>query len=352
MENLMKHMNTSPVLTYRWLELNDCNFESSKIYDQKNDINLQTKGLVKDLVTSTKNGESISYLKEKSSLGGNVRAFVEEQGQPIQTITIDRKIKEPIVIDLSLDSQGYFLRNRLVFEETGDATVIFIQRGKGTHMGIWEVIARTNSFAKIIKVNLMEGDSVDLSETTIQAMEGSNVEVIHINMGEEITVDNIEIDIHKEAKASITGFYIAGKTTQLDMNYALRHIGKDGDSEMSIKGVLDDEAKKTFRGTIDFQKGSAGSKGREDEEVLLLSPKVRNKAMPLILCVEDDVSGEHAASSGRIDEDKLFYLMSRGFTLEESKKMIVEGNFHPILDQIPDADLVEELNVMIQRRLK
>ena len=69
---------------------------------------------------------------------------------------------------------------------------------------------------------------------------------------------------------------------------------------------------KLFRGSIDFVKGCAGSVGNEKEDVLLLGDDVVNQTIPLILCAEEDVEGNHGASIGELDEKTLFYLMSRG----------------------------------------
>ena len=73
-----------------------------------------------------------------------------------------------------------------------------------------------------------------------------------------------------------------------------------------------ERAKKVFRGTIDFKRGSAGSVGSENETVLLLGEDAENKTVPVILCAEENVEGSHGATIGELDEDTLFYFASRG----------------------------------------
>ena len=85
---------------------------------------------------------------------------------------------------------------------------------------------------------------------------------------------------------------------------------------------------------------------------MMLSEKARAKAMPVLLCEEDDVSGEHAASSGKIDENKLFYLMSRGLSYEDAKILIVRAAFNPIIDLIGNEEIIEEILAEVDRRLK
>ena len=72
------------------------------------------------------------------------------------------------------------------------------------------------------------------------------------------------------------------------------------------------QPRKVFRGTIDFKNGSAGSAGNEKETVLLLGDDVVNKTVPLILCAEENVVGNHGATIGELDDDTLFYFASRG----------------------------------------
>ena len=73
---------------------------------------------------------------------------------------------------------------------------------------------------------------------------------------------------------------------------------------------------------------------------MLLDPTVKSISLPLLLCKEDNVVGNHAASAGQIDHNKLFYLMSRGFSEVEAKHIIVESMIRPIIDRIGDETIV------------
>ena len=70
-----------------------------------------------------------------------------------------------------------------------------------------------------------------------------------------------------------------------------------------------------------------------------------------MLSHEDDVDGHHAVSVGKMDEDKLFYLMSRGLDLAEAQRLVGEASFNPVLDRIPDDELKAEIDTYLQRRL-
>ena len=120
---------------------------------------------------------------------------------------------------------------------------------------------------------------------------------------------------------------------------------------MQVRGTLIGKATKNFRGTLDFLEGTKGSVGRENEEVMLLDEGVRNRSVPIMLSHEDDVDGHHAVSVGRMDEAKLFYLMSRGLDMEEAKSLVVEASLRPVIDRIPDEKLRDEIDQYLKGRL-
>ena len=84
---------------------------------------------------------------------------------------------------------------------------------------------------------------------------------------------------------------------------------------------------------------------------MLLSDTAKSMALPMLLCSEEEVEGNHATSSGKIDEKELFYIMSRGFELKEAMKLIVRAKFNKILEDMQDDELKEEIIQEIDKRL-
>lgn len=154
-----------------------------------------------------------------------------------------------------------------------------------------------------------------------------------------------------EARADVWGLYFGDEARKIDLNYVIRQEGRRTDANMQVRGALLDHSVKTFRGTLDFIQGARGSVGKEDEEVMLFSPHVRNRSVPLMLSHEGDVDGHHAVSIGRMDEDKLFYLMSRGLDERAAQQLIVEASFEPVLARIEQEELRTEIKDYLERRL-
>lgn len=141
--------------------------------------------------------------------------------------------------------------------------------------------------------------------------------------------------------------YNIGGTHDLDMNYVADHHGRNSGSDIHVSGVMSGRASKVFRGTIDFHRGCAGAKGAEIEEVLLLDDTIENKTVPLILCDEEDVEGSHGATIGRLDENLILYMKSRGIDEDEIYTMMARARIDAVASLIPDMAVRDRVNEMI-----
>lgn len=125
--------------------------------------------------------------------------------------------------------------------------------------------------------------------------------------------------------------YIAHKGAVLSENYLVRLYAPRGTCNLCTSGSLFDGAKKVYRGTIDFVKGCAHSKGSESEDILTLGGEVDNKSLPVLLCDEEDVEGVHAMSSGRLSAELLFYMESRGLSENEALDFVAQERLQSLL---------------------
>ena len=186
----------------------------------------------------------------------------------------------------------------------------------------------------------------------ISVGENARVEFISADLGRGDFSSDVEIDLRgDDSVANFEAVYFGDGKRKLDFNYVIHQRGKRTQATMNVRGALAEQSNKIFRGTLDFQKGAKGSTGRELEEVIILSPGTRNRSVPLMLAAEDEVDGHHAVSVGRLDEEKIFYLMSRGLDKSEAERLIVEAAFAPVIEKILDDSLRSELLENLQRRL-
>ena len=223
--------------------------------------------------------------------------------------------------------------------EASELTVICYLTGKDG-IGIQDTRIRAAAGAKVHLVQIYEAGA----EARVISSIGGRYE--YKNKGIDMFVDamnRLRHDVGRKSYLNIdNGYLMSGKGT-FDINYIARHMGENTESEIRVNGTLRDQASKTFRGTIDFQKGCKGAKGDEREDVLLMDEDVHNNTVPLILCAEEDVEGAHGASIGKISEETLFYFQSRGVPESEIAELMARARIHAVIGRIPDADTREEL---------
>lgn len=204
----------------------------------------------------------------------------------------------------------------------------------------------------LIRVQLAPDDRARADRVEADVAAGAVFRFTAVEAGGKVSASSLDIALSgRGSKADVAALYFVDGARRTDMNYIVRQKAPETDSAMRIYGALAGEAEKVFRGTLAFVSGSAGSVGRESEDVILLSPKVRNRSVPLMLSGEADVDGHHAVTIGKMDENKLFYLMSRGLDSEEAKKLVVEATLAPVLSRLSDEALAEEIRAAIEGRL-
>ena len=141
----------------------------------------------------------------------------------------------------------------------------------------------------------------------------------------------------KDAQAQISTRYLGHGNQSRDFNYIVRHRGTNTQSNLEANGVLCDSSQKVLRGTIDLVHGCKGAQGSEREVVLLADKDVENKTIPVILCDEDDVAGNHGATIGHVRAEQLNYLMSRGISKEAAERLFANATLEETVLATHDA---------------
>ncbi len=207
-----------------------------------------------------------------------------------------------------------------------------------------KIYAEKGAKVRLHQVQLLDLKTVCLCDIGGLCEENSEIELTKLELGAGEVYTGVHVRLKGEGSRfnSETG-YIGEKKQRLDMNYVVRHNGRRTTSRMKVTGVLKDEAYKLFRGSIDFQPGCTGAKGDEREEILLLGDDMVNRTIPLILCGEEKVEGNHGASIGGLDEKTLFYLASRGISHGEAERLIAKARIDSVRSRIPVAEIRQRI---------
>lgn len=129
------------------------------------------------------------------------------------------------------------------------------------------------------------------------------------------------------------------------------HYGKETTGNILKHGVMKDSASSVFNGIGYIKHGATNSDAQQESRVLMLSPKARGDANPILLIDEDEVVAGHAASAGQVDEIQLFYLMSRGLNRQEAERLVIHGFLAPVVESIPIESVKQLLTAVIEEKI-
>ena len=347
-----------------WKRIGLIDFDFPKIYDYKREyLNLKEdlgeQVSLKRVIDAT-TLPSIEIADNNVGLGKDfIMNVMDNYNAGIDLfVAKDFKVKKPIRLDFYLDKDNSHLvdYNNIYVEKNAEVTIVIdyksIDDTEGFHNGFTNVFAETGSKVNIIKLQRLNSKSLNFDFYLSRVESSAVVNFVSIELGSELSGSNYTTILEEEmSQSNLSSIYLGDKNMKLDLEYTMIHKGVRSQSNIETRGALLDNARKVFRGNLDFKRGCRSSKGVELEHVLLLSPTVKSDSIPALLCEEDNVEGEHAVSAGQIDKSKLFYIMCRGLSEKEAKKLIVESSFKPIIDMIPFEDLKSEVNSHIERRL-
>ena len=263
---------------------------------------------------------------------------------------------EEIKIIYNFDDENINLINNIVVNATKKCKLYIVYKSNTNkecfHNGVIKINALENSKIDVVVVNTMNKNSNNFEAYENIIGENASVNYTIIDIGGKNSITNYYSNILEEkAKNDLKTIYLGAENNIKDLNYIAELRGKQSFIDIDVQGALSGNAKKNFKGTIDFKKGCKKAKGNENEFCMLLSEKARSIALPMLLCTESDVEGNHSTASGKVDNQELFYIMSRGLSYNEAVKLIVKARFNKILSRIADEDLRNEIIEKIEEQL-
>lgn len=168
----------------------------------------------------------------------------------------------------------------------------------------------------------------------------ARVTVRHVVLGGSFTATGLAADLRGDrSRIDIDTSYLGAGADERDFNYIVRHRGKKTECNLDANGVLTGTSKKILRGAIDLMHGAKGAQGNERETVLLANKGVDNKTVPMILCDEDDVAGNHGATIGHVRPEQLFYMGCRGLSEKQAEELFISAKLEDAAITAPDEQM-------------
>lgn len=321
--------------------------------------------------------DEIDKMNIKISDEGNEKEFSSKIGlsfKKYKKIAIDvpdnTEIKNTILLDFLFNEDNNYLVDNIKINIGKNAKANFIihyysddfilsesqDKTKNENINFHNLLLETNigdnGECNIICANLLNDDANSFLAFENILNENSRLAHTIVDLGGKNKISNYNSKLVGNCSFNnIKNVYLGAKNDIIDINYNIEAIGKSTKCIIESQGALIDSAKKNFKGIIDFKEGSTKSIGKENENCLILSDKARSRSLPVLLCHEEDVNGEHGVSSGKPDKQKMFYIMSKGISYSDARKLLVKANFSNLLNDIENESLNAEINDKIDEKI-
>jgi Fe-S cluster assembly protein SufD len=325
-------------------------------------------------------------LVKKGVVFGNISELLEEHGELIQkhlfqTVsgTIDRFaalhqatwtsgtflyvprnvcISKPIHTFTTVSDGGSdFTHTLIVVEEGAEATVLAESSNPegetGLHCGAIEITVGDR--ANLRYVNLQDWSQKVWHFAHQKATVGrdANLQWTVGALGSRLAKVNQHVALRgKRANCQVNGVMFTENKQHLSYHTLQHHEASDCTSDFLYKGALQDNSRTVWRGMIKVDIDAQQTDGYQRNDNLLLSSKARADSIPGLEIEADDVRCTHGSTSGRVDEELIFYAQCRGFTRKEAIRAIVTGFFQQVFDRVTIESVREALALAISRRVR
>jgi Fe-S cluster assembly protein SufD len=219
-------------------------------------------------------------------------------------------------------------------------------------VGVTELLVRDAANLKYVSLQDFGRNVYDFRHERARVGRDGQLDWILGTMGGTLTKDFTEIELDGEgAWGRMSGLYFADTNQLIDHDTQQNHNAPNTVSDLLFKGALKHQSRSVWQGMIRVLPHAQKTDGFQANRNLLLSEEARADSIPGLEILANDVRCTHAATVGKLDDEPVFYLMSRGMTREDAERLLVVGFFDPIMERIPFEGVRERMSAHIEMKL-
>ena len=297
-----------------------------------------------------------------TGMGADVDKLMEltKTGADIYTVESAYHSDNPILLHYNFNDEDNVLTNTFIHAKEGSESTFIMYytsddlNADKNYAGFvgnqTRVYLEKNAKVHLIKVQMLDKGFTFFDDIGGFSDSDSSFEVTKLELGAGNVYDGLnEAQMGYRSDFKVNYGYIGLPETVCDINYNDVFWGKKTNGVMRFSEALIGNAKKTFRGTVDFRAGCRGASGDEQEDVLLFGDDIVNKTIPLILGEEEEVEGRHAATIGKLSDDMLFYMQTRGIDRKKAEELMVEATITAISARVPSRSIQDRVTDYIRQ---
>ena len=254
---------------------------------------------------------------------------------------------------INAENIGQFERTLIIADEGSEVHYIEgctapVYSSESLHSAVVELVAHKDAKLRYTTIQNWSNDVYNLVTKRAYAYEGAHVEWIDGNIGSKLTMKYPGIYLMGErAYGETLSIAFAGKNQHQDTGAKMVHLAPNTTSKITSKSVSRLNGRSTYRGLLTVAKGATNVKATVRCDALLLDDTSKTDTYPYMEINQEDATVTHEATVGKIGDEQIFYLMTRGFSEEEALTLIVNGFMEPFTKELP-MEYAVELNRLIK----
>ena len=272
-------------------------------------------------------------------------------------------LKRPLAIinhtASGVDNLFFNLRNIVVLEENSSATLVeyYVYDGdiKSRYFAniVNEIHLNQNSQLQHHKVQDDAYKANHIAFNVVSQKQNSRYQSFCLQRGANIGRNETLVHLEEQgAEAEVNSAYIMDGWATLDTTTNIEHLSPYTYSHQLIKGVVGGNARGVFQGKIHIASGAVKTEGNQLHKALLLSDTAEVDVKPELEIYADDVKCSHGAASGELDEEQLFYMRSRGISLEDARQLLIDAYLDEVTTKIDNENIEQWIKLIAQENRK
>ena len=270
-------------------------------------------------------------------------------------IAKETSVVEPINISFSADENAAIFPHVLIIAEAGSrATIVesYASTSKSFTNAAVQIVVHDNANITHYRVQKDALDAFNIGTTEISLGAGSRYDSTNINLGGAISRHDIDLKFTATGgEAFVDGLYMLGGSQHHDTHSIIDHQLPNCISHQTYKGVLNDTSRGVFNGKVFVRENAHGTNAQQSNKNLLLSDTARVDTKPQLEIFNDDVKCSHGATVGQLEEEELFYLLTRGLPETLARNLLTYGFAEEVINKISIESIKRDLDKAVLNRL-
>jgi Fe-S cluster assembly protein SufD len=269
------------------------------------------------------------------------------------------KVEAPIHLQFVSNGEqtASFPRVLIVLERGAEAVLVesYVRADETAYLtdSIVEIVLADEARLKHYRVQRESHRALHVLTTHADLGRGSFYDATNLNFGAALSRHEIGVRFNAEgAECFVDGLYMVGDVQHTDTHSIIEHTVKNCTSHQTYKGVLSGKSRAVFNGKVFVAEGASGTDGYQSNKNLLLSNDARVDTKPQLEIFNDDVKCSHGATVGQIEDEELFYLLSRGLNETLARNLLTYGFAEELISKIEIESIKKQLDEAVLNRLE